>query len=226
MTDKPSLDSLFSRRRFMSNSAAGLSAAWLDLHWPSVLDAVQHAHHTVNSSGPPTLEFFTPEEAAEVEAITARIIPADDLPGAREAGVVYFIDKALVTFAKDNQQIYRDGLPEIQSRLKQLYPEVKGFSAASPDQQDAVLESFDQNQTSGRRPFRPSAKAPDFFETIRQHTIAGFLIAPDSDRQGNRDGVGWKVIGRETDVAFQPPFGFYDKDYPGWKPAPEVAEKQ
>ena len=35
--------------------------------------------------------------AAEIEAIAARIIPSDATPGAREAGVVYFIDRALST---------------------------------------------------------------------------------------------------------------------------------
>ena len=53
----------------------------------------------------------------------------------------------------------------------------------------------------------------------------GFLIDPDSDKRGNRDGVGWKVIGREREHMFQPPFGYYDKDYPGWQPNPRDAEK-
>jgi hypothetical protein len=53
---------------------------------------------------------------------------------------------------------------------------------------------------------------------LRVHTIAGFLIEPDSDKHGNRGGVGWKVIGREDAHMFQPPFGYYDKDYPGWQP--------
>ena len=38
-------------------------------------------------------------------------------------------------------------------------------------------------------------------------------------------GVGWKAIGRDPDHMFQPPFGFYDKDYPGWEPAPASSEK-
>jgi len=56
-------------------------------------------------------------------------------------------------------------------------------------------------------------------------TISGFLIDPDSDRRGNRDGVGWKAIGRDPQHMFQPPFGFYDKDYPGWQPNPPDADK-
>jgi hypothetical protein len=50
-----------------------------------------------------------------------------------------------------------------------------------------------------------SLNGQTFFDTIRRHTIAGFLIVPDSDSGGNLDGVGWKVIGREREHVFQPP---------------------
>ncbi len=33
---------------------------------------------------------------------------------------------------------------------------------------------------------------------------------------GNRDGLGWKLIGFEAQHVFQPPFGYYDRDYPGF----------
>jgi hypothetical protein len=33
---------------------------------------------------------------------------------------------------------------------------------------------------------------------------------------GNRDRVGWKLIGFEDTHAFYPPFGHYDRDYPGF----------
>ena len=33
---------------------------------------------------------------------------------------------------------------------------------------------------------------------------------------GNRAGVGWKLIGFEDTHAFYPPFGYYDRDYPGF----------
>ena len=79
---------------------------------------------------------------------------------------------------------------------------------------------------SNARPFRSRSLAQNFFETLRQHTIAGFLIDPDSDLRGNRGGVGWQVIGREREHVFQPPFGYYDKDYPGWQPAAAEPEKK
>jgi hypothetical protein len=33
---------------------------------------------------------------------------------------------------------------------------------------------------------------------------------------GNRGGVGWKLIGFEDAHVFQAPFGYYDRDYPGF----------
>ena len=86
------------------------------------------------------------------------------------------------------------------------------------------MRSFDENTEAPRRPFRSRPGAQNFFETLRQHTIMGFLIDPDYG--GNRDGAGWKVIGREREHMFQPPFGYYDKDYPGWQPAPAQADKK
>jgi gluconate 2-dehydrogenase gamma chain len=63
--------------------------------------------------GPPAklpgdmLRFFSSDEAATIEAITARILPGDlDDPGAREAGVVWYIDAALAHDHGFNQPIY------------------------------------------------------------------------------------------------------------------------
>ena len=209
---------MHSRRRFLLNSLSSLSATWVATHWPAALAAAQHAHNSAQSATPPKFEFFTPELAAELEAIVARIIPTDETPGAREAGVVYFIDRALATFASDARKVYAEGMAEVQTRVREMFPGVEKFSLATEEQQDEVLGSLEDKAASTDRPFAPRSVAPNFFETLRQHTIAGFLIDPDSDRRGNHDGVGWRVIGREREHAFQPPFGNYDKDYPGWQP--------
>ena len=220
------MKSTFTRREILSQGLAGMSAAWVSAHWPAMLSAATHARQAAKSAAPPTFEFFSPEQAVEIEAICARIIPTTDTPGAREAGVVFFIDRALVTFAKVNQKLYTEGLPDLQARVREMFPGVEKFSAAASKQQDEVLASLDEQPTEGRgRPFRASAAAQTFFETIRVDTISGFLIDPDSDKRGNRDGVGWKVIGRDDALMFQPPFGYYDKDYPGWQPNPADADK-
>jgi gluconate 2-dehydrogenase gamma chain len=218
------LQNALSRRRFLLHSVSGVSATWVATHWPAALAAAQHAHNSAQLAAPPRFEFFTQELAGEVDAIAARIIPTDETPGAREAGVVYFIDRGLATFATDDQKTYREGLPEFQARVSEMFPGVAKFSALTLEQQDEVLHSFDEHPEPSRRPFRPRPGAQKFFETLHQHTIAGFLIDPDFG--GNRDGAGWKVIGREREHMFQPPFGYYDKDYPGWQPVTKEADKK
>ena len=217
------------RRQFLSRSLAAAGATWTLANWPDILAAAEHAHKAAAARDWQKLEFFTPDEANEVEAISACIIPSDGTPGAREAGVVYFIDRALVTFASDDQKTYREGLPGIQKRLQELFPAATTFSAATPEQQEAVLESLDEagSKNPPRRPranFMPGSAAQPLFEVIRAHTLAGFLIDPESDRKGNRGGVGWTVIGRLPEHGFQPPFGYYDKGYAGWQPASAVKE--
>jgi gluconate 2-dehydrogenase gamma chain len=216
------------RRKFLSHGIAALGATWTAANWPAVVAASEHAHHIALFPEDQKWEFFTPTEAKEIEALASCIIPSDGTPGAREAGVVYFIDRALVTFSVDDQKTYREGLPEIQKRLRELFPAATIFSIATPEQQEAVLESLDEAgakaamQRPQRARYRPGGAAQPLFEVLRVHTIAGFLIDPEADRKGNRGGVGWAVIGREPGHSFQPPFSAIDKGYPGWQPAASV----
>ncbi len=191
-----------SRRDFLIRTATGLSTAWLTANWPAILEAHQHAQHAAQAAVPPKFAFFTPEQAVEVEAIAAQTIPTDDSPGAREAHVIYFIDRALTTFDTDARKDYTEGLPQLQAKVKEMYPAVARFSAASSDQQIAVLKAIE--------------KTP-FFNAVRGHTVMGFLADPA--RGGNFEQVGWKHINFTNDHVYKPPFGFYDRDYPGWEAA-------
>ena len=212
------------RRNFLLRAGTGFSAAWVSANWPALLSAATHAYNAAKAATPPKFEFFTPEEAVEIESITARIIPTDDTPGAREAGIVYFIDRGLVTFGTEEQKTYREGLPELHARASEMFPSAAKFSGLAEEQQDEVLRSFDEGGPARRRAFRARPGAQNFFDTLRQHAIAGFLIDPDFG--GNHDGVGWKVIGREREHMFQAPFGYYDKDYAGWQPTAKEADKK
>jgi gluconate 2-dehydrogenase gamma chain len=207
------------RRSFFANAAAGLGAAWLSANWPAALAASVHARAAALPGASPKLEFLSPAEATEISAIAARIIPSDGSPGATEAGAVYFIDRALMTFAADQQPLFRNGLLEAQTQLRAMFAGVQKFSEASPQQQDQFLTSLDDSSGPAGRPNRAAKSTSGFFEGIRAGTIAAFLIDPESEYAGNPSGVGWRLIGRETAHTFQPPFGFYDKDYPGWAPA-------
>lgn len=215
------------RRDFLLKMGGIAGTAWMSAQWPAMLAAAQHAHEAVTSRHAATFEVFTAEQAMEVEALASRIIPTDDLPGAREAGVVYFIDRALKTFASDTRPIYEKGLADLNKLTSRLFPGVERFSSATAEQQDKLVSrlSDESMQDSGPARRLQGNTGPDFFQTLWSHTVAGFLIDPEGGA-GNRDYAGWKVIGREPDHSFSPPFGFYDKGYIGWQPNSAETEKQ
>jgi gluconate 2-dehydrogenase gamma chain len=176
-----------SRRSFLGKSATGVSAAWVAANYPGILAAQDAIRQATKAGQTPRLTFFNEAQAAEIEAITAQIIPTDDAPGAREAHCVYFIDKALSTFARKNQAAYLKGLEDLQASAGGK------FSALPSDQQIKVLTSIE--------------KTP-FFTMVRNHTVIGFLSRPVHG--GNQDQIGWKLIGYEDTLNHKPPFGFYD----------------
>ena len=184
------------RRKFLLSGLRGAGGAWASLHWSSILAAAEHAAHMRGAVPPAKLEVLSAEQAAEIEAAASRIIPSDDMPGAREAGVIFFIDRALATFAASQRDDYAKGLPVLQAKTQEMFPNVPRFSQATPDQQDAVLKALE---------------GQPIFELIREHTVMGFVADPA--RGGNRGKVGWKCIGFDDSPAYAPPFGYYDRDY-------------
>ena len=175
-------DNLISRRRWLALAAT--SAA--------VLAAQQHAHQAVNSSEPPPFSVLTPHEAMELGAMANQIIPSDETPGAREAGVVYFIDRALATFDGDKRAIYTQGLAEAERKRAEMFPSMS-FADLRPEQQIQLLHAIEKT---------------DFFELLRTHTIMGYFGNPSYG--GNRNKAGWKLIGFDDRHQFEPPFGYYD----------------
>jgi gluconate 2-dehydrogenase gamma chain len=182
-----------SRRSFLVESVAGLNAAWVTANYPAILAAQEHVSRAAESGKLPQLGFFTAAQAAEIEAMTAQIIPADETPGAKEARCVYFIDKALSTFARDSQPVYTQGLQDLQAKTKQLYPNAAKFSALTPEQQVKTLTEMEKTR---------------FFTTVRTHTVIGFFARPVHG--GNHNKVGWQLIGYDDSLNHKPPFGYYD----------------
>jgi hypothetical protein len=213
------------RRSFLLQVSGTAAAAWVNAQWPAVLAAAQHAHTAAHSKVPPKFEVLTAEQARQVEAIASQIIPTDDLPGAREAGVVYFIDRALMTFAADTRSTYEKGIVAVNHLTATKYPARKTFADAKADEQEAILTEFIASSAyRGGRPEIVFEGSEDFFQTIRMHTIFGFLADPSAG--GNRDYAGWKVVGRDPSPSFSPPYGYYDKDYPGWQAVKAEMEKK
>src|SRR3979490_2426646 len=126
-----------SRRSFLLSSGGLLTSVWIAAHWP----AIAAAHHAADTTAVPApagfdipqtarpaepargdFEFLNPADAADVEAISAQIVPSGATPGAREAHAVYFIDRALATFFAAWSQDFRAGLAEFQSAYRAANP--------------------------------------------------------------------------------------------------------
>ena len=179
-----------------------LGASCLALNWSEIAVAAGQAAND-NASGRRGTKFLTAEEAADVEAICAQIIPTDAAPGAREAGVLVFVDRALVSFYSHQAAAFRSGLQQFQGECRKWGPQASSYAALPSAQQIEFLRTVDHTP---------------FFDSMRLLTVIGMFSMPAYG--GNRNGAGWKLLGFEDLHAFQPPFGHYDRDYPGFVTEP------
>ena len=182
---------------------------------------------------PDSFEALTEEEAAVVEALTARIMPGTpDDPGARKAGVVHYIDGLLAynsglheaTYTRapwarpyegdappeddDEQtiwvhadeigrygyqaplsplQVYQIAIEAIEQHAQDSFG--SGISDLREADQDQIIWDLLDENIDGFDQFSPRA----FFHTLRRHTSEGMFSDPAYG--GNRDLVGWKLVG-------------------------------
>jgi len=186
------------RRAFLKGAAAsaGTVAGAALISSPPAAQAADQPMHGVQggaaggsvSGGAGEHAFFNSNDAAVVGALTERIMPdAPGKPGAREAGVLNYIDLALAGAYKDQQDLYRSGLTQLDAYCHAQYK--RGFAALTGEQQDEVIGALAAGKAEGFS--WPTAQA--FFRTLRTHTMEGMFADPVYG--GNRDFAGWRLIG-------------------------------
>lgn len=195
-----------SRRSFLLSTGGLLGSAWLGAQWPAISAAAHHAEDmaAADIAAAPVwagYQFLTADEAQDVDAIAAQIVPGGATPGAREAHAVYFIDRSLATYFAAWSGGFRAGLAEFQVKFRSAHPDIPAFAAAASDAQIAYLKTVDRTP---------------FFDTTRMLTLLGMFSSPQYG--GNFEGAGWKMMGFEDRHAFTPPFGYYDARYTGFVP--------
>ena len=173
---------------------------------------------TPGSADPPTVvtpggwRYFTPQEAAAVEAIVDRLIPPDpETPGGKDCGCAVFIDRQLAGPYGRAESLYMMG--PFQPGTKQQGPQSpltpaqqyrkalaafdaacrskfggKAFVDLSNEQKDEVIESLEQGSLK-----LDGADGQSFFNLILTDTRNGFLADPIYG--GNKDMAAWKTIG-------------------------------
>ena len=138
----------------------------------------------------PALEVVETLSAAEfgtLDAIVARLIPADDNgPGAVEARAGHYIDRALGGALASSRDAYRTGLAALDRYARASRG--ASFAQLSPADQDTVLGEVETNVATG---FTPDSST--FFNLVRAHTIQGTFCDPYYG--GNANFVGWDLIG-------------------------------
>jgi len=190
-----------SRRSALKGIALSLGLA--SIPWSELARAAHEAHTAAQAPANAGYKLLSTADAADVEALTSQIIPSDDTPGAREAGVSFFIDNVLGSILAHWRPSFEAGLQEFQQVCRARNPDAASFAELAPARQVEFLRTVDTTR---------------FFDQARLLTLCGMLSM--SKYGGNRDGAGWKMLGFEDQHVFESPFGYYDRDYPGFVAVP------
>jgi gluconate 2-dehydrogenase gamma chain len=184
------------RREFLSGAALGVGAVAGAKLLPEA-SAQTHAQHAETTAPAPAHmhangeghgAFFNDADSETVATFTERLMPsAPGKPGAREAGVLNYIDLALAGAYADLQDLYRRGLAQLDVYCGKAYGQ--SFARLTAAQQDEVIGALEQGK-AGEFSW-PTAQA--FFNTIRTHTMEGMFADPIYG--GNKDFAGWRLIG-------------------------------
>jgi len=194
--------------------AAGVAAA-------GTIASAGEAADSPKDAPPPALKFLSKWEFDLITAMADTIWPTDDLgPGARTAGVGYYIDGQLSgawgqghrmylngpfftpadtghgwQIPMNPSQVYRAFLPGFDQYVRTTYGNV--YQNLTAAQQTQALTDLQTNRAvillAGSNLFR----AGDFFGMFRQNVLEGMLSDPAYG--GNKNMVGWKWIGYPGD---------------------------
>src|SRR5258707_15549591 len=165
------------RRAFLIGAAGAVAGAGLvpdalaqtrDQHKPADVPAT-----TAQSHGAGHGAFLNDDDAATVAAFAERLMPgAPGKPGARDAGVLNYIDLALAGAYADLQDLYRHGLAALDAHCHKTYS--RPFRQLEPARQDETIATLEAGKADGFS--WPTAKA--LFDTLRTHTMEGMFAGP------------------------------------------------
>ena len=138
------------------------------------------------SAGPYKALFFTPQQFQMIEHLAEMILPGDDTPGAKEAGVAEFIDfmvanrvpvsakrevrstEDAVELGNEAQNRFLSGLDWMNARSKSEFGHE--FMDCSSEQQKSLLEEL-----AYKAKFKPTTESGrQFFQFMRDYTVVGY----------------------------------------------------
>jgi gluconate 2-dehydrogenase gamma chain len=139
--------------------------------------------------GPYKPLFFSPQQYSMIEHLAEMIIPTDDSPGAKEAGVAEFIDFVVanrvpvsarrdvrstedaIQMGTEAQISFVSGLDWINARSQSEFGHE--FMECGPEQQQNLLEEL-----AYKAKFKPTTESGrEFFRFMRDYTVVGYYTS-------------------------------------------------
>ena len=137
--------------------------------------AAEHQHSSTTHVHPRPAnyqpQFFDTAEYRTIQTLAELIIPADDTPGATEAGVSEFIDFMAAHGDRNLQEPMRTGLQWLNRAAKGAGG--KPFIDLSPEQQTQILKAVAYKSAS----ISTDPAGPAFFQLIRRYTVMGYYTS-------------------------------------------------
>jgi gluconate 2-dehydrogenase gamma chain len=175
--------SFLDRRGLLTGAAALLGA-----------DIVLPLARALAAESPPgftsSRAFFTADQRSLVAAVSERIIPTTDTPGAIAAGVPAFIEMMLAdAYEVTDRNEFLQGLGTLEGYCRVRF--AKPCAAVTPQELDAVLTLAMENKIAGL--------PANFFQHLRQVVVLGYYTSE---------------IGCKQERVYVPVPGRYDGKYP------------
>jgi gluconate 2-dehydrogenase gamma chain len=201
------------RREFLT-SVSVVGAASVNALAPGAAEAQTAAHaapapHAEEAAG---YTYLKPVEQAFVEAVVDHMIPKDELTGSgTEIGIATYIDRALAGSWGKGARLYKDGpwergtanqgyqLPLTPAELYRAAIQGsnaycrktfgKDFDRCTADQKETFLKDL----SGGKITLDGGLPGRAFFAVLYENVMEGLFADPIYG--GNKDKVGWKMIG-------------------------------
>ena len=161
MTVSSPESTLLSRREAIRRATLFLGVALS----PSLITGALEAQTTAAADSKP--QYLTAKEFMIVKAISDRILPATDTPGASEVGVPAFIDLMVGKYLSADERVaFSAGLAAVEASSMAAYRQP--FARLKSDEQDAMLQGLAQSNVGRERAF---------FHKIRELTVVGYFTS-------------------------------------------------
>jgi len=131
---------------------------------------------------------FTSSEADTLIALCEQIIPADQDPGATDAGVIHFIDRLLHQRFPELLPVYQQGLKGLESSAQELYH--TSFASLPVKRQIELMKKMEADQLP--EIYWQDQKASSFFNQVIRNTMQGFYGSPRHG--GNKNYASYRML--------------------------------